>query len=77
MCITDRSPTCYNLRPITLDEKPQNAPQARGAITQAEELALGAVKVAKVISEPIDKFEIASSVISFIASQARKRRSTT
>ena len=77
MCVTDRSPTCYNLRPITLDEKPQNAPQARGMITQVEELALGAVNVAKVISEPIDKFEIAREAISFVARRARNRRSAT
>ena len=74
MCVTDRSPTCYGLKPVTANEIAQNAPQARGMITQVEELALGAVSVAKVISEPIDKFEIAREAISFIARTARKRR---
>ena len=74
MCVTDQSPTCYNLKPITPAEIAQNAPQARGMITQVEELALGAVNVAKVISEPIDKFEIAREAISFVARRARARR---
>jgi hypothetical protein len=77
MCITDRHPTCYNLKPITDADKPQINSQERGMITQVEQVALGAVDVAKLISEPLDKFDLAKIAIKFSADLARSKRSST
>jgi len=67
MCITDKYPTEYNLRPIKLDEE-------NGSITQIEQQALRAVDLVEQVSEPINKFTLARAVVKLIATCARLKR---
>jgi len=66
MCHSDKYPTCYDLKPITLDQGP--------SITDLEVSALNAVDLAEKVSEPINRFSLARGAVRLIALIARARR---
>ena len=66
MCQSDLYPTCYDLKPITLDQGP--------SITDLEVSALNAVDLAEKVSEPINRFSLARGAVRLIALAARARR---
>lgn len=68
MCITDKYPTEYNLRPIKLDE------EENGSITEMEQRALRAVDLVEQVSEPVNKFTLARLAVRFVATCARLKR---
>jgi hypothetical protein len=69
MCVTDKDPTCYGLKPVKLTVEPQ-AP----SITDVELAALRGVDIAERVAEPINRFSVARSVIKLSAYVARKFR---
>lgn len=68
MCLSDKYPTCYDLAPVSL------APVSSPSITELEQRALGAVDLAEKISEPVNRFSLARSIVRGVALIARARR---
>ena len=66
MCQSDLYPTCYNLKPVVLDQGP--------SITELELSALNAVDLAEKVSEPLNRFSLARGAVRLIALIARARR---
>jgi hypothetical protein len=66
MCQSDLYPTEYNLKPVTLENKP--------SITDVELAALKGVDLAERAAEPVNRFSIARGVIRLSAHIARKFR---
>ena len=66
MCQSDKYPTCYDLKPVVLDQGP--------SITDLELSALNAVDLAEKVSEPINRFSLARGAVRLIALIARARR---
>jgi len=66
MCQSDLYPTCYDLKPITLDQGP--------SITELEHAALRGVDLAEKAAEPINRFSLARGAVRLIALIARARR---
>ena len=66
MCQSDLYPTCYDLKPVTLDQGP--------SITDLELSALNAVDLAEKVAEPINRFSLARGAVRLIALVARARR---
>lgn len=67
MCISDPDPTCYSLKPVTL-EKPSPS------ITDVELAALRGVDLAERVAEPVNRFSVARAAIKLSAHIARKFR---
>jgi len=67
MSYQDEYPTCYNLRPVTL-EKPSPS------ITDVELAALRGVDLAERVAEPVNRFSVARAAIKLSAHTARKFR---
>jgi hypothetical protein len=67
MSYQDEYPTCYNLRPVTL-EKPSPS------ITDVELAALRGVDLAERVAEPVNRFSVARAAIKLSAHIARKFR---
>jgi hypothetical protein len=70
MSYQDEYPTCYNLKPVTL-EKPSPS------ITDVELAALRGVDLAERVAEPINRFSVARALITASAHIARKLRDAT
>ena len=68
MCVSDKYPTQYNLKPIVLNESTSLS------ITELEQRALHAVNLAERISEPVNRFSLARSIVRGVALIARARR---
>lgn len=66
MCQSDKYPTCYDLKPVVLDQPP--------SITELELSALNAVDLAEKVSEPLNRFSLARLTVRLIALIARARR---
>lgn len=66
MCQSDLYPTCYNLKPVTLDQGP--------SITELEHAALNAINFVQKVSEPINRYDLARGAVTFSADIARARR---
>jgi hypothetical protein len=67
MCQSDKYPTCYDLKPVTLDQGP--------SITDLELSALRGVDLAEKVSEPINRFSLARGAVRLVALVARALRS--
>jgi len=67
MSYQDEYPTCYNLKPVTL-EKPSPS------ITDVELAALRGVDLAERVAEPVNRFSVARAAIKLSAHTARKFR---
>ena len=67
MSYQDEYPTCYNLKPVTL-EKPLPS------ITDVELAALRGVDLAERVAEPINRFSVARAAIKLSAHISRKFR---
>jgi len=68
MCLSDKYPTQYDLKPIILDEPTSLS------ITDLEQRALNAVDLVEKISEPINHFSLARGAVRAVAFVARARR---
>ena len=68
MCVSDKYPTEYDLAPVSL------APVSSPSITELEQRALNAVDLAEKISEPVNRFSLARSIVRGVALIARARR---
>lgn len=69
MCVTDKYPTEYNLRPVTLERSP--------SITDYELAALKGIDLAERAAEPINRFSVARIVVRLGAHIARRTRHAT
>ena len=67
MCVTDQYPTCYDLKPVTLDPP-------RPSITDVELAALRGVDLAERINEPFNPFDITRAAVRLTAHIARRLR---
>ena len=67
MCITDKYPTCYDLKPIQLDPPCPS-------ITDVEVAALRGVDLAERINEPFNPFDITRAAVRLAAHIARRFR---
>ncbi len=68
MCQSDPYPTCYDLKPITLNQGP--------SITEVEHAALNAVDLAEKVTEPLNRFSLFRFSVRLVAHIARKCRNT-
>jgi len=89
MSYQDEYPTCYNLKPVTL-EKPSitdvdltasilatrvaNMRYEKPSITDVELAALRGVDLAERVAEPVNRFSVARAAIKLSAHTARKFR---
>ncbi len=67
MCVSDETPTCYDLTPV------QDAPRA-ASITECEQAALGGIDVAERLTDPLNRFSLARCGVRIVAHVARVMR---